>query len=224
MATPGLIEDMYHLRAGPSRFSAARGKRELYTIVDTGAKSLHVQENLLLDCIDAFNKPRWFGPKITLSVLFREIVYLEQGHIPEDDSALEITEEALSACEWLLPPPIWLEWERQYGVTVSPGLNIELQVTVQSPVLQERLPLGIVRHDATTHRLDISDEKRWLRHFEYIKCPRDLPALVEGTRGILMDTDDDEDSDFVSDSDETSSSASSESGISDSFSRSPTPF
>jgi hypothetical protein len=178
----------------------------------------------LWDCIIAFDEPRWFGPKITLLAVFREILYLEQGHVPEDDSALQITECALNACGWLLPPPIWLEWENHFGVTLPPGLNIELQVTVQSPVLQGRVPLGIVRHDATTHRPDISDKKHWMRHFEYIKCPRDLPTLVEGIRAILMDTDDDADLDFVLDSDETSSSASSESGISDSFRRSPTPF
>jgi hypothetical protein len=186
---------------------------------------LHNQEDLLWAYVHAFDEPRWSGPKIVLLAFIRDINHSKYGQVPETVTAQELAADSLSTCGRFLPQPIWFEGESRFSGTVPPNLDLELHAFAQPPLLQKCVPLGIVRHDAATHRPDISDKKYWPRHFEFIKYAPKVSTLIEGIRTIaLLDIDEDDDLDFVLDSDETSSATSSESGISDSFRRSPSPF
>jgi hypothetical protein len=199
------------------------------------ADSSFNQEGLLSDYVQAFDETRWHGPDITLLLFTSEIYTLEAVNFGDGVTAEMHAEFSLRTCRGLLPPLEAFEPEAETldPGTVPPNLNLKIYAYALSPYLDGCVPLFAIWHDSGTHRYDFSaeqladhyEEMLWLSHFKCIEYAPEAASLAAGTESVMMlDFDSDADSDFAPDSDETSSTTDSESGISDSFRRSPTLF
>jgi hypothetical protein len=195
------------------------------------------QEGLLWYYVDTFAENRWHWPDITLVLSIRDVFTPGRGSFPESDgvTAEMYAESALKRCRAVLPPlkAFGTEAPNEYFATVPPNLNLQVHAYALSFCLEGCVPLLLIRHDAGTHRYhfsedelrDTSEEDLWLNHFECIEYAPEAASLAEGTKRVLMlDIDNDADSYFALGPVDTSSETSSESGISDSFRRSPSPF
>lgn len=187
--------------------------------------SLSLQEMLLHDLVLAFDNRRWHQSNIVVFLYVRD--RLEP--VPPEAAVEDVVERALYECSYPLPeaePGFSMKAEEERFVP----RDLKLQWTVygESAYFERFVPLARFTHTSATHQVKVFDPYFWRRHFEYIEVTPEVSSLIEGTQRCLSnlrcDLLDVVDHDFVPDSDDASSDSDSESGISDSFRRSPTPF